>query len=176
MSDTQYLPPYGVGQSGSVVQGGGGGAMAIPFRDDLDARRSGMGNYVPSAEYPSGYLGTIQSRREDRLLDKLKGQVNQRSYTRGVHKGERLDPSDYFWPPELQPDRGLRQQAMAVPQWDRTWAAPRQQPLGTVQEQMVASGGLELPTTPRGRMRPLPNPYETSDRAGALRAMAPSWR
>lgn len=177
MSDSQYLPPYGYGQPGSVPQGAQGGGQALTFRDPLDAARSGMAGYVPSAAYPDGYLGTIQSRREDRLLDSLKGQINKRSYSRGVHKGEQVDAADYFWPAELQPDRGMRQQAMAVPQPDRTWASPRQTPLGTVQEQMIVSGATELPTTPRGKVRPGPDQYSTSpNRAAALRSMAPTWR
>lgn len=178
MADFSYLPPYGVGQPGSVAQGPQGGGQALNFRDPLDAARSGMAGYVPSAAHPDGYLGTIQSRREDRLLDSLKGRVNERSYSRGVHKGEQVDASDYFWPAELQPDRGLRQQAMAVPTADRTWATVRQTPLGTVQEQMIVSGATELPTSPRGKVRPDPTVYEqgSPDRAAALRALAPSWR
>lgn len=169
----QYLAPMGVGQSGSIEQG----VQAMRFRDPLDAARSGMAGFIPSAAYPDGYLGTIQSRREDRLLDSLKSQVNQRSYTRGVHKGEQIAAADYFWPGELQPDRGLRTQAMAVPQADRTWMSPRAKPLGTVQEQMVVSGESELPTTPRGKMRPAPSVYEKSSAsAGALKAFAPTWR
>lgn len=176
MADSQYLPPYGVGQSGSTPQGAQGGGQALVFRDRLDAARSGMAGYVPSAAYPDGYLGTIQSRREDRLLDSLKGQINKRSYTRGVHKGEQVDAADYFWPQELQPDRGLAQQAMAIPQADRTWSSPRQTPLGTLQEQMIVSGSQELPTSPRGKVRPSPSVYETSpNRAAALKALAPSW-
>jgi hypothetical protein len=176
MADVQYLPPMGVGQPGSVNQAAGGG-QAMSFRDELDAARSGMAGFVPSAAYPDGYLGTIQSRREDRLLDKLKGQVNQRSYHRGVHKGERIDPSDYYWPPELQPDRGLRAQAMAIPLPDGRMVAPRPAPLGTIYEQMVASGGTELPTGPRGKLRPPPTQYDVAPgQSAALRHLAPSWR
>jgi hypothetical protein len=66
---------------------------------------------TPEAEYPDGYLGNVKSRREDRLLDSLKNRLTQRSYQRGVHKGERIDPSDYFYPAGLDPQRGLRAQA-----------------------------------------------------------------
>ena len=52
----QYLPPMGVGQPGSVQQGGGG-VQQINFRDPLDAQRSGMAGYVPSASYPDGHGG-----------------------------------------------------------------------------------------------------------------------
>jgi hypothetical protein len=79
-------------------------------RSVLDARRM-MYNRVPQAEYPAGYLGTITSRRGDRVLDSLKARVNQRSYQRGVHLGERIDPGDYLWPDEQDPLRGIYQEA-----------------------------------------------------------------
>jgi hypothetical protein len=82
---------------------GGGGTFS---RSELDSRRMGVAR-TPQAEYPDGYLGTINNRRGDRLLDSVKTSVNSRSYSRGVHVGTRVDPSDYFWPESLQPDRGL---------------------------------------------------------------------
>lgn len=175
MSDYQYLPPLGVPQPGSTMQGGG--IQQLNFRDPLDAARSGMSGFVPSAAYPDGYLGTIQSRREDRFLDNLKGQLNQRSYTRGVHKGEKVDASDYFWPPELDPMRGLVRQSQQVLEPDNTVSSPRNVPLGTVAEQMIVSGGTQMPSTPRGKLRPPPDVYEKSAASGGtLRYLAPSWR
>lgn len=79
-------------------------------RDTLDAMRLGQGR-VPSAEYPDGYLAATRTRREDRTLDSLKNRANQRAYQRGVHKGERIDPGDYFYPEGLDPMRGLRAEA-----------------------------------------------------------------
>jgi hypothetical protein len=105
-----YLPPYGVGSPGSQTVGGGGGVPEPFFRDLLDARRS-MWRRTPDAEYPDGYLGTIVSRRGDRVLDSLKSRVNQRQYQRGVHKGERIDPGDYYWPAKFNPDLGLELEA-----------------------------------------------------------------
>jgi hypothetical protein len=70
-----------------------------------------MYNRTPNAEYPSGYLGTITSRRSDRVLDSLKARVNQRSYQRGVHLGERIDPGDYLWPEEYNPLDGIAREA-----------------------------------------------------------------
>lgn len=93
---------------GTSAAVGGGGNLA---RDQLDAARMGVAR-VPSAEYPDGYLGNVNSRRGDRLLDALK--QNNRSYTRGVHVGERIDASDYFWPPELGPQRGLKNEARGI--------------------------------------------------------------
>lgn len=81
-------------------------------RSDLDAIRIGTGR-VPSAEYPDGYLGTIRSRRDDRLLDSIKSKVNQKAYQRGVHKGERIEPSMYYWTPEYGADSGIKRQMRA---------------------------------------------------------------
>jgi hypothetical protein len=87
-----------------------------PFvRDALDAKRMAY-NQTPEAMYPDGYLGTINTRRQDRLLDALSNRANQRSYVRGVHKGEQIDQSDYFFPRQLQPTNGIkRQMSTAVP-------------------------------------------------------------
>ena len=87
---------------------GHGSAMPSAL-SELDFARMGIGK-APSAEYPDGYLGTIRSRRDDKVLDSVKSRVNQRSYQRGVHKGERIDQGDYFWPQGLEPTRGLKNQ------------------------------------------------------------------
>lgn len=94
-------------QPGSIV----GSMPPQPWvRSVLDGRRM-MYNRSPNAEYPDGYLGTITSRRGDRMLDSLKARVNQRSYQRGVHAGERIDPGDYLWPEETPPLAGIERQA-----------------------------------------------------------------
>lgn len=89
------------------------GGQGVPVaRSELDAIRMGTGR-VPQAEYPDGYLGTIRSRRDDRLLDSIKSRVGQKAYQRGVHKGERIEPSAYFWPMEFSDQSGLRRQSKA---------------------------------------------------------------
>ena len=118
-SYTNYTPSQNVqslgggGFYGSYAAGGAGTPVA---RGPLDKERMGLGR-APQAEYPDGYLGTIRSRRDDRLLDSLKTRVNQKAYQRGVHRGERIDQSGYFWPLDLQPDRGLARQTKAA--WDQ---------------------------------------------------------
>lgn len=101
----------GGGFYGYNNQGGAGTPVA---RDSMDASRIGVGR-VPSAEYPDGYLGTIRSRRDDRLLDSIKNRVNQKAYQRGVHKGERIEPSMYFWPEGFNADMGIARQMKAKP-------------------------------------------------------------
>ena len=99
----------GQGFSGYNNMGGQGTPVA---RGELDAIRIGTGR-VPTAEYPDGYLGTIRSRRDDRLLDSIKSRVNQKAYQRGVHKGERIEASAYFWSPDFSADMGIKRQMKA---------------------------------------------------------------
>jgi len=110
---------YAPNQNWQSLGGGGfygynnqGGAGTPIARSDLDSIRIGTGR-IPSAEYPDGYLGTIRSRRDDRLLDSIKNKVNQKAYQRGVHKGERIEPSMYFWTQDFAADSGLKRQMKA---------------------------------------------------------------
>lgn len=158
----QNLPPFGIGINGAVTQGGGGSlssAGPMPyFRDALDAQRSVGGNFTPEASFPDGYLGTIRSRRDDRLLDSLKSRQNQHSYQRGVHKGERQDPAAYFWPSEYQPDAGLRREATT-----RARYAPLSQYDQVYSPKDWAMAGAE-------------NGLGISPPQKALRRLGPSWR
>lgn len=116
----QYLGANGY--VGAYTTTGGGGTPVVP-RSDLDYLRLGIGR-TPEAEYPDGYLGSLRSRRDDRgkptetvsdtVLDSLKSRQNQRGYQRGVHKGEKIGMSSYFWPEGLQPDRRLKQALYTV--------------------------------------------------------------
>lgn len=111
MNPSQNWQALGAGSlSGYNNQGGVGGPSV---RSNLDFLRLGVGR-VPSAEYPDGYLGTLVTRRrDDKLLDSIKNNVNKKAYQRGVHKGERIEPSAYYWPEDLQPTRGLSRQLRA---------------------------------------------------------------
>lgn len=131
-------------------QGGAGTPIA---RSDLDAVRIGTGR-VPSAEYPDGYLGTIRSRRDDRLLDSVKNRVNQKAYQRGVHKGERIEPSMYFWSPEFGAEDGIRRQMKAV---------------------VDTSSGVTVYRVPRSapEIRLTPAPHLVNDGKSNMRADAP---
>ncbi len=79
------------------------------FRDRLDALRSAR---IPTAMYPDGYLGTVNSRREDRLRAAGGGtRQNVRNYQRGIHVGARVEPQQYMWTEEVHPQAGLEAQA-----------------------------------------------------------------
>lgn len=170
MSQWSYNTP--VAQAGATVIASGGGT--VPFRDSLDAARTPMGQYIPSAQWPDGYLGTIQSRREDRLLDKVKQRLNDRPYQRGVHKGEKIDPSDYFWPDEMNDQSGILYESRGL-----KWTAP-----GTITERL-AHGGKNAITSPED-MAAARSAYGIPDdpapqqidpiRRQRMSAMLPSWR
>ena len=83
------------------------------FRDQLDYLRSGW-RRTPEAQYPDGYLGTINTRRNDRLLDGLKQRQAAGPKVRGIHKGDQMDARDYYWQPEFNPMSGLVNQAMGI--------------------------------------------------------------
>jgi hypothetical protein len=101
---------------GGVAQGGQGGygTDGIQYRNGLDAKRVANG-FAPGASWPDGYLGNISG---DRQADKLainQPRLNDKSYVRGVHVGEKVPSSDYFWNDKMNPDMGLERQAAAVP-------------------------------------------------------------
>jgi hypothetical protein len=129
------------------------------FRDALDRQRSAH-RRIPQAEYPDGYLGTVKSRRDDRMLKEVQGRANQRNYQRGVHKGERIDPGDYLWPQRLRPDRGLQLESQG-----RKFA-----PVGTLEEHLVAEGKMPVPRGAGGVIGMI-----DPKRAAQLRRLAPSW-
>lgn len=115
--NTQNLGAGGL--YGTYTNYGGGGVPVA--RSELDFLRMGVGR-APQAEYPDGYLGTIRTRRDDRgrpnstsetVLNSLKIRIGQRSYERGVHRGERIDQSDYYYPAGLDNMRGIRRQMEA---------------------------------------------------------------
>jgi hypothetical protein len=159
-AETNFLSPYG-------NQGGGGDVPEPWWRDNLDFRRS-MWRQTPEASYPDGYLATIRSRRDDRLLDSLKNRLTQRSYQRGVHKGERIDPGDYLWPGAWRPERGLQAESVGVKQ-TLAGIIPERGQVGP--EQMLPRGTGSLSTI-RGFNGIVIDPK----RVDQLRKNAPPWR
>ena len=132
---------------------------------------------TPEATYPDGYLGTIPSRRGDRLMDGLKARTTNRPYTRGIHKGERIDTRDYLWPDEFNLWTGLAYEfqgsrfsppGMALN--DGMLEAERYPTDRKVGPRSVAQGA-RYPKTGSGVTPNTPDP----DRVSTLRAQAPAW-
>ena len=158
----------------ATTYGGGGVPVA---RSELDHLRMGVGR-EPSAEYPDGYLGTIRSRRDDRgrpngpaerALDSMKLRLGQKSYQRGVHRGERVDPADYYYPEALQPDRGILRQMRSV-QVGNTFVAPR------YVEDMQLVPAPHLPNDGKANMRSTSPGEIDQRRAAQLKRLKPAWQ
>lgn len=144
--------------------------------DYLDAQRMSWRS-TPEATYPDGYLGTINSRRQDRLFDGLKQRSNNRPYTRGVHKGERMDVRDYFFPPEFNLWSGVERQmatAQAVPdEGGITFFTERFTPPGLFEFLPDERYPTDRRVGPRGQ--PVPGFQANPDRTSMLRGQAPPW-
>lgn len=159
-SDWQSLDPMGI-QSGGVP---GNAPQTYPgnrgpepfFRDPLDAMRAAR---IPTAQYPSGYLGTIQTRRQDRIAAP-QSRVTQRSYQRGIHVGARVDPQSYFWTEDVNPTAALEAEAQG-----QKWTAT-----GSYVETHLTNRGKPGPTV-RGSFS-LVDPYKQE----AYKRLAPGWR
>lgn len=128
------------------------------YHDDLDRIRM-QWRSTPEAAYPDGYLGTINTRRQDRLLNGLKQRTTAKPYTRGVHKGERRDPTDYMWPVEFNLFTGLELESKGL-----KFAPPG---LGLEVGERLVNGGKNPDAWRRGESDP--------DRTAHLRKLAPPW-
>lgn len=173
MANWQYTPGQG-SQPGSTAYGAGGGmnGSEVPlagFRSILDAKRAMVGR-TPNAEYPDGYLGSIVDRREDKMLQHVRN--NARSYTRGVHKGSRIEMQDYFWPADFNPMTGLEHQSRG-----KKWSAQ-----GSPVERLV-HGGSTLTVSEEMQIREQMNLPVDPQMAGTdpevranLRKQGPAWK
>lgn len=149
----------------------------VPYaHNQLDAVRMNW-RRTPEAQYPDGYLGTVPSRRGDRLMDGLKARQTNRPYTRGIHKGERIDARDYFWPDEFNLWTGIAFEAQGIKFF----------PPGLVTNEGVLNNE-RYPTDRRVGPRSVPAgaryartgsgltpATQDPDRVATLRAQAPAW-
>ena len=134
------------------------------FRDAKDRRLAAFGA-TPDTQYPDGYLGVQSSnRRQDKLLDSVKRQ-NHRSDSRGVHKGERVNPGDYLWPDEMNLFTGLEMQAQGL-----KFAPPGAEPIRLTNDGKAGPRGI-----PRGLDRPQEEQIDMQRRS-MLKRLAPGWR
>jgi hypothetical protein len=133
------------------------------FRDEKDRRLAAFGA-SPDTMHPDGYLGTITNRRQDKLLNTLH-RKNHRSYSRGVHKGERINPGDYVWPEEFTMWTGIQLQSEG-----KKYAPPGAEPVRLTNDGKAGPRGV-----PRGLDRPQQEIID-QNRRSMLRTLLPTWR
>ena len=159
---------------GTYTNYGGGGTPVA--RSELDFLRIGVGR-APQAEYPDGYLGTIRSRRDDRgrptstsdnVLNSLKVRVGQRSYQRGVHKGERIDSAGYYYPEGLENTRGIARQMKAAKDGN-VYRSQRNV------ENAMAAPAPHLPNDGKANMRSTSPQSLDTRRVDQMARMRPTW-
>lgn len=113
MSGAQNWQANGAnGLYGTLTSLGNGGGT-VTARSELDYRRLGSPGKTPEAQYPDGYISSINDRRSDRLLSKMR-RMDARPYSRGVHAGERINPGDYTWPDNWNMKTGVKAQARGL--------------------------------------------------------------
>lgn len=178
-SNISYNPPYQMGAPGSITyNGGSGGYLLTGARDILDARRLMQTGYIPSAEYPDGYLGTIGqgSRRQDRLLENIGNRATQKSYQRGVHKGERIDPADYYWTDEVNPTIALEYQSRGE-KWTQKGSMIGSPLVNDGKSETLVASQARFATASRVYQQEMTPPFTSYDqqRRAQLQRFKPAW-
>ena len=101
------------------------------FRSSKDYLLSGYRTGVET-QFPDGYLGNMEgNRRADKILGHIE-RMNLRQYSRGVHKGERINPTDYVWPTEFNKFTSLQLESEGL----------RFAPVGMEQRRMTNDGKI----------------------------------
>lgn len=133
------------------------------FRSAKDELISGFKSQ-PDTMYPDGYLGTMSSnRRQDKVLGTM-SRMNARQYSRGVHKGERINPGDYIWPESFNPLTGIMLESKGM-----KFAPPGAEPVQLTNDGKVGPRGL--PTRESTQATQI-NP----ERRSYFKSMMPAWR
>ena len=158
-SFANWQSPSSSPESGMVA---GTGPTPV-FRSAKDQRISAYGA-GPDTQYPDGYLGTMSSnRRQDKLTNAVR--ANQRAYSRGVHKGERINAGDYIWPKEFNLLTGIMLESKG-----KKFAPPGAEPVRLTNDGKVGPRGLpsQQPNIEVGQISP--------EQRSRLKSLAPRWR
>ena len=134
------------------------------FRNAKDLALSGYQRGADT-QYPDGYLGTISAnRRQDKILGSL-SRMNARQYSRGVHKGERINAGDYLWPDEFNLYTALQYQSQGL-----KFAPTGAEPVRLTNDGKVGPRGIS-------RDQKRDEAMEMSlERRSRLKSLAPNWR
>lgn len=134
------------------------------FRNSKDALLSGIRTAVDTT-YPDGYLGTMSSnRRQDKILGTL-SRMNARQYSRGVHKGERINSGDYFWPDEFNKYTAIQYQMAG-----KKFAPSGAEPVRLTNDGKVGPRGIQR------NMERADAQEISEERRAKLRSLKPAWR
>ena len=148
---------------GGAITGATYGPTPV-FRSAKDQLLSGYKSQ-PDTQYPDGYLGTMSSnRRADKTLGTL-SRMNARQYSRGVHKGERINSGDYLWPNEFNKWTALNLQSQGL-----KFAPPGAEPVRLTNDGKVGPRGIYKDPNEQQPMEMSP------ERRSRLKALAPAWR
>lgn len=134
------------------------------FRNAKDLRLAAFGA-TPDTQHPDGYLGTLYSNRRQDKLGQSSMRTNTRSYSRGVHKGERINQGDYLWPQEFNLMTNIALEAKG-----KKFA-----PAGFENPRLTNDGKAGPKGIPTGLDRPKVQSIDP-ERASRLKRMAPPWR
>lgn len=135
------------------------------FRNAKDMQISGYRSQ-PDTTYPDGYLGTMSSnRRQDKTLGTL-SRSNARQYSRGVHKGERVNPGDYIWPDEFNKWTGLQLESQG-----RKFSPPGAEPVRLTNDGKVGPRGISRDAESAEQAQQI-----SPERRSRLKSLVPSWR
>jgi hypothetical protein len=104
------------------------------------------------------------NRRQDKLLNAV-ARTNTRPYSRGVHKGERVNPGDYVWPEEFNLLTGLQLESKG-----KKFAPPGAEPVRLTNDGKAGPRGI-----PRGLDRPQQEQIDRQ-RQSMLRTLKPPWK
>ncbi len=119
----------------------------------------------PDTQYPDGYLGGMDAnRRQDKLMKAVQ-RTQTRPYSRGIHKGERINPGDYVWPKEFNLMSGLENQLTGM-----RFASQGAEPVQLTNDGKAGPRGI-----PRGIDRP-DQEFVDLQRRSMLKTLLPSWR
>lgn len=159
-SFANWQSPSSSPESG-MVQGTGPTPV---FRSAKDQRISAFG-VGPDTQYPDGYLGTMSSNRRQDKLTNAAVRANQRAYSRGVHKGERINAGDYIWPKEFNLLTGIMLESKG-----KKFAPPGAEPVRLTNDGKAGPRGI-----PRGLERPDKQIIDMQRRS-MLKSLAPMWK
>lgn len=132
------------------------------WRSSKDELLSGYRTAVDS-QYPDGYLGTMSAnRRQDKLLGTM-SRMNARQYSRGVHKGERINPGDYLWPDEFNMFTGL-----VLEQQGKKFSPPGAEPVRLTNDGKVGPRGIPTNDDTPAEINPARRSY--------FKNLMPAWK